>query len=162
VNPQLTLAGLAGKPLTGPARVRRAVHGGDEMKAELRMYAVAVSLGACSLMPITAMTHHANSAYDRDQSVTVTGTVVQWQFINPHSGLWLDVTDDSGNVVRWSGEFQGTLDLYRHFSWNKETFKPGDQITLVGSPSRDGSPNLSTRLVIFADGIEVDVRSAPD
>ena len=110
----------------------------------------------------SALAHHANSAYDRDQSVTVTGTVTRWQFINPHAGLWLDVDDGSGNSVEWSAEFQGTLDLYRHFSWNKDTFKPGDTISVTGFPARDGTPNLGARIVVFADGTEVDVRSAPD
>ena len=124
----------------------------------LTMALAAAALGASG----PAAAHHANSAYDRSQSVTITGTVTQWQFINPHSGLFLDVTDEHGNVVRWSGEFQGTLDLYRHFGWNKDTFRPGDKITIVGFPSRDGTPTLGARLVIFADGAEVDVRSAPD
>ena len=125
---------------------------------------VAGVLAVCSvwLAHEAALAHHANSAYDRDQSVTMTGTVTQWQFINPHAGLWLDVQDDNGNVVEWSAEFQGTLDLYRHFSWNKDTFKPGDTISVTGYPARDGTPNLGARIVQFADGSEVDVRSAPD
>ena len=125
-------------------------------------FVAVVSGGVALLAASTVAAHHANSAYDRGESVTVTGVVTQWQFINPHAGLWIDVTDDSGNVVRWSAEFQGTLDLYRHFSWNKDTFKPGDRITVVGFPSRDGSPILGAGLVIFADGTEVDVRNAPD
>jgi hypothetical protein len=94
--------------------------------------------------------------------VTVSGVVTMWQFINPHSGLWLEVADENGNVQVWTGEFQGTLDLYRHFSWNKDTFKPGDRVTLTGYPARDGSPTMGSRVVTFADGTEVDVRSAPD
>lgn len=122
---------------------------------------LAVAAAAAILVqPLAA--HHANSAYDREQSITVTGVVSAWQFINPHAGLWLDVTDDSGATVEWSAEFQGTLDLYRHFSWNKDTFKPGDTITVTGSPSRDGSPNLAAVIVTFADGTEVNVRNAPD
>jgi hypothetical protein len=119
-----------------------------------------VGVAALVVHPLAA--HHANSAYDRQQSVTVSGVVTAWQFINPHAGLWIDVTDESGNVVQWSAEFQGTLDLYRHFSWNKETFKPGDTITVTGFPSRDGTPNLAAHIVTFADGKEVNVRNAPD
>ena len=122
----------------------------------------AVAAGIAWLTLTSASAHHANSAYDRNQSVTVTGTVTQWQFINPHAGLWFDVQDVNGNVVEWSAEFQGTLDLYRHFSWNKDTFKLGDTITITGFPARDGTPNLGARIVVFADGTEVDVRSAPD
>ncbi|MGI9258644.1 MAG: DUF6152 family protein [Gammaproteobacteria bacterium] len=105
--------------------------------------------------------HHATSAFDRQSSVTVEGTVKRWQFINPHSGIWIDVEAD-GAVEEWVGEFQGTLDLYRHFSWNKDTFHSGDRVTLTGYPAFDGSNAMSVRIVGFADGSEVDVRSAPD
>jgi hypothetical protein len=106
--------------------------------------------------------HHALTAFDRAQSVSVTGMVTKWQFINPHAGIWIEVMDEQGTLAEWSGEFQGTLDLYRHFSWNKDTFAPGDGITLTGYPARDGSTTMSVRIVVFADGREVDVRSAPD
>ena len=121
-----------------------------------------VGLGVACLVMAAASAHHANSAFDRAQSVTVTGKVTRWQFINPHAGLWLEVTDENGNVVEWSAEFQGTLDLYRNFSWNKDTFKPGDTITITGFPARDGAPTMGARIVEFADGSEVDLRSAPD
>lgn len=116
-------------------------------------------------LPLTATqaaAHHANSAYDRTTTTRISGTVTRWQFINPHAGLWIDVPDAGGNVVEWSAEFQGTLDLYRHFRFNKDTFAPGDAITIVGHPARSGAPTMSTRIVIFADGTEVNVRSAPD
>jgi hypothetical protein len=107
---------------------------------------LAVAAAAAILVqPLAA--HHANSAYDREQSVTVTGIVSAWQFINPHAGLWLNVTDDSGATIEWSAEFQGTLDLYRHFSWNKDTFKPGDTITVTGSPARAGAPPHAPRVL---------------
>jgi hypothetical protein len=107
--------------------------------------------------------HHANSAYDRDTTVTITGTVTRWQFVNPHSGIWIDVTSDDGSVQQWSGEFQSVQDLYRFFSWNKDTFQPGDTVTLVGNPDRrSGHYSVWTSRVVFADGNEVDVRNTPD
>ncbi len=123
---------------------------------------VTSALVVTAITAVPALAHHALSAYDRTASVTVSGTVTRWQFINPHAGLWLDVMDEDGTVVAWSGEFQGTLDLYRHFSFNKDTFEPGDEIALTGYPARNGDPALSTRIVVFSDGREVDVRSAPD
>ena len=117
-------------------------------------------LALTAAAPATA--HHANTAYDRTANARISGTVTRWQFINPHAGLWLEVEDADGKVVEWSAEFQGTLDLYRHFQFNKETFAAGDRVTIVGYPSRSGAPTLSTRIVIFADGREVNVRSAPD
>ena len=70
--------------------------------------------------------------------------------------------NDRGASQEWSVEFQGTLDLYRHYSFNKDTFRPGDEITLIGNPARNGDPDLSARIVIFSDGKEVDVRNIPD
>ena len=111
--------------------------------------------------PVSA--HHANSAYDRTQTISVTGIVKRWQFINPHAGLWLDVTDQDGNVTEWSGEFQSIQDLYRFYSWNKDTFKPGEEVTIFGNPDRrEGHPAMWVSLVVMPDGTKVDVRNTPD
>lgn len=115
-----------------------------------------------SLLTVPLFAHHANFAYDRTRSISVSGTVTKWQFINPHSGLWIEVVDERGIVEEWSGEFQGTLDLYRHFGWNKNTFVPGKEITLIGYPSRNNTNTMGVRSVVFADGKKTDVRSAPD
>lgn len=115
-----------------------------------------------SLLTVPLFAHHANFAYDRTRSISVSGTVTKWQFINPHSGLWIEVVDERGIVEEWSGEFQGTLDLYRHFGWNKNTFVPGKKITLIGYPSRNHTNSMGVRSVVFADGKKTDVRSAPD
>jgi hypothetical protein len=107
--------------------------------------------------------HHANSAYDRTKSISVSGTVTKWQFINPHAGIWLNVTDKENNVEEWAGEFQSIQDLYRFFKWNKDTFQPGDEITIVGNPDRrPGHHSMWTSRVIFADGSDVDVRNTPE
>lgn len=116
-----------------------------------------------SLPAVRPSAHHANSAYDRTKSISVSGTVTRWQFFNPHAGIWLNVTDEDGNVQEWAGEFQSIQDLYRSFQWNKDTFQPGDEITLVGNPDRrPGHHSLWTSLVIFADGTEIDVRNTPE
>lgn len=123
---------------------------------------IAAAVAALGLTgPIAA--HHANSAYDRERTISVTGVVTRWQFINPHAGIWLDVTDDEGNVTEWSGEFQSIQDLYRHYGWNKNTFKPGDKITIYGNPDRrEGHYSMWTSLVVMPDGTEVDVRNTPE
>lgn len=101
--------------------------------------------------------HHSNSAYDTEKSVQLTGTVTRWQLVNPHSGLWLEVVDAQGTSRVWGGEFTGTLDLYRKFMWNKDTFKPGDRVTLHGHPARDGRPFVMATKVVFASGTIADL-----
>ena len=124
------------------------------------------ALGAAILvlgLSALSFAHHANSAYDRERTISVTGVVARWQFINPHAGIWLNVTDEQGNVIEWSGEFQSIQDLYRHYGWNKDTFKPGDEITIYGNPDRrDGRYSMWTSLVVMPDGTEVDVRNTPE
>ncbi len=105
----------------------------------------------------TLRAHHSNSAYDTAKTITVKGTVAKWQLMNPHSGLWIEVKNARGATELWAGEFTGTLDLYRKFAWNRGTFKPGDQVTLIGNPARDGATSMMTRKVVFADGKEVDL-----
>lgn len=126
-----------------------------------RYLAIAGLLTLVTAVPVAA--HHANSAYDRTRTISVTGVVTRWQFINPHAGLWLDVTDEDGHVTEWSGEFQSIQDLYRFYSWNKDTFKPGEEITIFGNPDRrEGHPAMWVSLVVMPDGTEVDVRNTPD
>lgn len=112
-------------------------------------------------MPLSA--HHANSAYDRTREITVTGTVTRWQFINPHAGIWLEATDEQGNVTEWSGEMPSIQDLYRGYGWNKDTFQPGDEVTISGAPDRrPGRHSMWATKVLFADGREVDLRVSAD
>ena len=121
--------------------------------------AVAVLTGLWAWMvtgPVQA--HHGNSAFDPSKSITLEGVVTRWQFINPHSGIWLEVTDDSGQTVEWSGEFVSVQDLYRNHGWNKDTFSPGDRITITGNPDRRGRPALWASKLVMPDGAEVVVR----
>ena len=116
-----------------------------------------------SLPMVPPLAHHANSAYDREKSISVSGTVTRWQFINPHAGIWLSVTDEEGNSQEWAGEFQSIQDLYRFFQWNKDTFQRGDEVTLIGSPDRrPGHYSLWMSRVVLADGSEVNVRNTPE
>ena len=124
-------------------------------------------LAALALLPVTlamapAAAHHANSAFDREATVTVSGIVTRWQFINPHVGIWIEAADENGEPREWTGEFQSVQDLYRLFGWNKDTFRPGDPVTLIGNPDhRPDHYSMWVEGVIFADGTEVDVRNNP-
>jgi len=119
-----------------------------------------IALALVFAMPLYA--HHAVSAYDRERTVSVTGIVTRWQFINPHAGIFLEVTDEQGNVTEWSGEFQSIQDLYRGLGWNKNSFQPGDRITVYGNPDRrKGHFSLWTSRVVMPDGTEIDVRNIP-
>ena len=92
------------------------------------------------LVAMSAFAHHGTGAsYDQNKLVTLTGTVTEFVFSNPHAQLFFDVKDNSGAVVHWGAELQSPGNL-RRAGWSKTTFKPGDQVTLSVNPSKAGTP----------------------
>lgn len=99
--------------------------------------------------------HHGNSAYDEKNPITIKGTVTEFDFVNPHTQIFLDVKDDKGNVVHWAIESQSPGIMIKN-DWTRHTLKPGDEITITLIPARNGSPvgfsGASIGKVVFADG----------
>src|SRR5579862_8990979 len=98
-----------------------------------------VVVGALLILSGTAFAHHGSAAYDMSKTVTVSGTVTDFQFVNPHVLIAMDVKDTSGKVEKWQGELTSPNHLQRA-GWTKSTLKLGDQITLLGGPAKSGSP----------------------
>lgn len=99
----------------------------------------------------TAFAHHGAAVYDTAKSVTVKGTVTDFQFTNPHVLIYIDSKDESGNVQKWQGELTSPNHLARA-GWTKSTIKVGDQVTLTGNPSKSGATNLWLRKVAGPNG----------
>jgi hypothetical protein len=95
--------------------------------------------------------HHGAAAYDTSQTTTLKGTVVEFDFINPHCQLFLNVTDDSGKIAKWDGEFTNPGTLHRR-GWTKEMFKPGDPITMIGNRAKNGANVLRVLKLEMSDG----------
>jgi hypothetical protein len=101
-----------------------------------------------------AFAHHGAAAYDTAKSVTVKGTVTDFQFTNPHVLIFIDSKDEGGNVQKWQGELTSPNHLARA-GWTKSTIKVGDQITLTGNPANSGASNLWLRKVLSSSGTEI-------
>jgi len=95
--------------------------------------------------------HHGAAAYDTSQMTSLKGTVVDFEFINPHGQLFINVADESGKAVKWDGEFTNPGTLHRR-GWTKEMFKPGDQITMIGNRAKNGATVLRVMKLEMADG----------
>ena len=63
--------------------------------------------------------HHGSAGEDTTKVVTVKGTVTDFQYINPHTQIYVDVKDENGNVQNWNGELSNTLVLHRA-GWNQQ------------------------------------------
>src|ERR1700730_14469393 len=100
--------------------------------------------------PILAQ--HAEVNYDTEKVVSVKGTVTDFQFINPHVQIVLDVKNDKGEIEKWNCEARSPIMLVRVGGWDKNTLKPGDVITASGFRARNGSPILRLQKIVLADG----------
>lgn len=94
------------------------------------------------------------------KTITVTGTVTDFQFVNPHVLIAMDAKDPSGKVEKWQGELTSPNHLARA-GWTKSTIKAGDQVTLTGGPAKSGSPTMWIRK-IEKDGQEVSLGGGGD
>lgn len=108
-----------------------------------------------SLLSAAALSHHAfTPVYDGSRTISAEGLVTEFRLINPHSMMSLDVTDEQGNSVTWTVEFQGLLHLTVS-GWNADTIRAGEHITVFGNPSHSGSPRMFFRRIVKSDGTEL-------
>lgn len=108
--------------------------------------AIAVSLGT---MP--AQAHHSMAMFDSQKKVTVTGTVREFQWTNPHCYIQLMVKAESGETKEWSMEMGAPMYLYAR-GWRPTTIKPGDRISITINPLRSGRPGGVVIEATTADG----------
>lgn len=83
--------------------------------------------------------HHGNASYDSAKTVTVTGTVTEYIWANPHVFLKLDAKDANGNTLHWTIEAQNPVSQI-DAGWSKNTFKSGDEVVLDITPAKNGQP----------------------
>jgi Family of unknown function (DUF6152) len=116
-----------------------------------RTFAIAA---ICLALVGTAVAHHGTANYDMTKVVTVKGTVADFQFINPHVEIFIDVKDDKGNVQKWQAETNSPNLLHRA-GWTKDSVKRGDVITVSGNRAKDGSNVMRLDKVVLSDGKEL-------
>jgi len=96
--------------------------------------------------------HSISSVYDSSRRVTLEGTVAQFQLINPHPFLFIDVRDDAGKAQSWRLEMDNRSEL-SNIGVTSSTFRPVDRVVVSGSLSRDQGQQLYLlRLDRAADG----------
>jgi hypothetical protein len=110
------------------------------------------------LLSLSALAHHSTAIYDNDNPVELAGTVVEWQFVNPHTFIVLETIDPStGKTTVWNLEGGNTAGLFRR-GWTPNTLKPGDKIMVTARVLRSGAPGGNYSNVRWADGTPVDPR----
>ncbi|MEE2791508.1 MAG: DUF6152 family protein [Acidobacteriota bacterium] len=112
---------------------------------------VVVSVGV--LLTVTPVsTHHAFSAeFDISKPLSLTGKLVKWEMINPHSWFHLDIEGDDGTMVTWMIEGGSPNELIRN-GVTKNTLGVGTELTVEGYYAKDGTPKGVGRDFLLADG----------
>jgi hypothetical protein len=108
---------------------------------------------------VPVFAHHGNSAYDMSKTVPMKATVTKFEYSNPHTQVYYDVTDDKGNVEHWVAETTNPAMLNR-VGWSRETLKPGDQVILWVNPNKVGAKITFLQKVVFSDGKELSTAKA--
>jgi len=110
-------------------------------------------LAVVAFVAVPLLAHHSFGAeYDASKPVTITGVLTKIEWTNPHSFIYLDVTDEKGGVANWKMEGYPPNVLYRN-GWQKDTtMKIGDRISVTGWRSRDGSNWGHSREITLPSG----------
>ena len=110
---------------------------------------LAVIAAALSVAP--AFAHHSFAIFDQSKMLYLTGTVKQFELVNPHTWLHLSVANDKGDVSTWSFEGGSVLQLAA-LGWSKDSFRIDDKVEVGFRPMKDGSRGGQLMSVKLASG----------
>jgi hypothetical protein len=107
---------------------------------------------ACTI-PVYA--HHSFAMFEMTKNVTYNGTVLEYNWENPHTHIIIKVAPgagvDAATVGTWDVE-GGAVNIMARQGWNRASYKAGDKISVTGHPMRDGSKGISLFYVTKPDG----------
>lgn len=121
------------------------------------LLAVAIVASAAG---VPAYGHHGTSAYDEAKPITLKGVVTEFDWVNPHTQIYFDVTSTKGHVEHWGCETLSPGKLARS-GWTKDSVKAGDQITITMVASKTGAPVGILQKLVFADGRQLGINEGP-
>ena len=128
------------------------------MKIHLVLVAGCIALLTAAL-PLSA--HHSFAAeYDNSKPVSIKGKAVKMDWVNPHSHLVFEVTTPEGKTETWTAETPPPNGLYRA-GWRQSMIKGGEEITVNGFLSKDGTNLMWAQSVDFSDGRRITLNSSP-
>jgi hypothetical protein len=123
------------------------------MTTTLRATVLAGAL-SLALAPTAAWAHHSFSMFNLQQELTLNGTIKEFQWTNPHTFTWIEVTGADGKVETYGLEGMSPNYLGRR-GWTKRTLKPGDKVTITINPLKDGLKGGMFLRCKLADGKEM-------
>jgi hypothetical protein len=119
---------------------------------------MAIALCATFVSTASALAHHSFAAeFDGAAIQTIKGTVVEFQWMNPHAYLIVEVADASGKRAKW-GIQSRNLSILKRQGLSKQTFQPGEMVTVELYHHHDKQLNIGfARYITKANGTKYDV-----
>jgi hypothetical protein len=99
--------------------------------------------------PLSA--HHGGASFDTTKELTLSGTVTEWIWANPHCFLKFDAKDETGTVRNWVVETGNPTDMSRS-GWARKSFNVGDMVSVTLQPVKSGAPVGRIRSVLLPNG----------
>jgi hypothetical protein len=110
---------------------------------------------------VPVFAHHGAASYDISKMTTLKGTVTSIQWMNPHTEVDIEVNDAAGKPEKYIVESVSPLGLSR-IGWTKSSLKPGDQITVTGNLSKNGTHILRLKKIVLPSGEEITLQNGED
>jgi Family of unknown function (DUF6152) len=113
------------------------------------------------IMGVPLSAHHGRAPYDMATTTSIKGTITGFDWMNPHSIIYIDVKSEQGGVEKWLIETEPPTTLNR-CGWSSNGqksglfVKPGDDVTLVGHRAKNGKTIMVLSKIILANGKELD------
>ena len=116
-----------------------------------RLFVMLAVLAALPFGDLPAFSHHSNVAFAVETVRLAKGVVKEFRWSNPHTWLYITVDDGKGSKVEWAMEGRAPGVLLRA-GWTPKVVKPGDEVQVYYSPSKDGSKVGMIARVTLPDG----------
>lgn len=113
-----------------------------------------VVIGVLLLTPPGIFAHHSRAMFEVSKNVTYKGVVKEYRWQNPHSHIIITVAagaQDPSTVGTWDIE-ASSINLMIGEGWNRTTYRPGDPITVVAHPMKNGSKGALLFYAVKPDG----------
>jgi len=119
-----------------------------------------ILVGAALLASTPAFAHHSFAMFDRQTATTISGTVKEYEWTNPHVWIHINVPDAQGTLREWSFEMQ-SVQQDAAAGWRADTVKPGDTISIEYHPLKDGSRGGQLMSATLSNGTHLGPPAAP-
>jgi|SRR4051812_13852064 hypothetical protein len=104
-----------------------------------------------TIVPSAGAHHSVPVNFDQSKEITITGTLSEAKWINPHSRFRIEVKQDDGMTVEWLVEM-GAVNTMRRAGFDIDKFVVGDTLTIIGWPGRDRNRTMLLRTAVLKDG----------